>query len=115
MLPKSKNISNDETIALIKQYRENTDIEIRNKILVGNLGLIYSLAHKYRVVSYHQTFDDFVSEGILGMMDAIDKFDLNRDNQFSTYAYWQILKRINEAVSLGTLGIPQHRINIYRA
>jgi RNA polymerase primary sigma factor len=115
MLPKAKKISNEETIDLIKDYQENGNLESRDKVVLGNVGLIFSIAHKYKNVSMSQAFDDFVSEGILGMMEAIDKFDLTRNNNFSTYAYWRILKNINGSISVGTLGLPQHRINLYRS
>jgi RNA polymerase primary sigma factor len=115
MLPKAKKISNEETVSLIADYQKTGNLESRDKVVLGNVGLIFSLAHKYKNISLSQSFDDFVSEGILGIMDAIDKFDLSRNNNFSTYAYWRILKNINGSISVGTLGLPQHRINLYRS
>lgn len=115
MLPKTKTISNNKTISLINQYKGSGDIEVRNEIVMGNLGLVYLISHKYRGAGGHQAFDDFVSEGTIGLIEAIDRFDTSRKNNFSTYAYWRVLKRINNSISIGTLGIPEHRINILRS
>ncbi len=113
MLPKTKIITNDETLSLISAYKKTKNIETRNSIILGNIGMIYALAHKFSASASHQTFDDFVGEGVIGMIDAIDKFDPSINKTFSTYAHWNVLKRVNAAVSTG--GITQYRINIYRA
>lgn len=106
-------MSNETTLKLIEKYQHDEDIEARNDVLLGNIRLIYSIAHRYRR-SLDNAFEDFVSEGILGMIEAINRFDVSNYQNFSTYAYWHILKRVNSSVNMGTLKLPQHRIHIYQ-
>lgn len=104
-------MSNETTIELIKKYQSDGDIDARNQVLLGNIRLIYKIAHRFRR-SIENAFDDFVSEGIIGMAEAIDRFDTVKYKNFSTYACYYILKMVNLSVSMGTLHIPQHRIQI---
>jgi len=109
-------LPNDEVIALLKKYRKDGDLKSRNKIVMANMKAVYLLANKYR--SYysknHVSFDDLVADGAVGLMEAIDKFDVKRDVNFITYAYWWIMKRITDNASLGTLNMPNNRISIHK-
>ena len=85
---KEKNyISNEELVAL---YKKNKDINIRNKIIVNNIGLIYSAARKRMKNPTCYTLEDLVQEGVIGMMKGIERFDTTRDTSFSTYVYYWI-------------------------
>lgn len=110
----SEKMSNDETINLVAKYQETKDIEIRNKIILGNIRLVYKVAHKFRRSLSHG-FDDLVSEGIMGLIDCIEKFDTENHKVFGNYAYWHILKNINGSITTGTLNIPQHRMYVFSA
>lgn len=114
MKDKIPQIDNATTLALISKYQQDGDIDARNQVLLGNIKLIYSIAHRYKK-SLGNAFDDFVSEGVIGMIEAINKFDTKNYQNFSTYAYWHILKRVNGSNNMGTLNLPQHRIQIYQA
>lgn len=107
-------MSNATSLSLIEKYQKNDDIEARNQVLLGNIRLVYSIAHRYRR-SLDNSIDDFVSEGVIGMIEAINKFDTKNYQNFGTYAYWHILKKVNESVNMGTLKMPQHRIHIFQA
>ncbi len=110
---KSKKISNARSIELIDQYQKNNDLEARNEVLLGNIGLVYKIAHRFRR-SIKNHFDDFVSEGVIGMIEAINRFDTKKYHNFSTYACYYILNRVSASVNMGTLNLPQHRIQIYQ-
>jgi len=110
---KSPQISNEETIDLIKRYQQNDDIEARNQIIMGNIRLIFFIAHKNRR-KIESCFEDFVSEGVIGMIEAINKFDTANYKNFSTYAYWHILKKVNGNLHQ-TMNIPVHRTTIFNA
>lgn len=92
---KNKTLTNEETLALIKEYQKTKDMDIRNEVVVGNLGLVVKtardLANKYSG-SFNESKEDLTDEltnvGTLGMMKAIDAFDFNRKDvtSFSTLA-----------------------------
>ncbi|NLY77554.1 MAG: RNA polymerase sigma factor RpoD/SigA [Tissierellia bacterium] len=95
---KSKNqkyISNEELIA---QYQKSGDLNIRNKIIINNIGLVYSAAKK-KIKSYSCfTVEDLVQEGIIGMIKSIEKFDITKNTSFSTYAYYWICQQMDRAI-----------------
>lgn len=80
-LRKHKVLKNEETVELIREYQKTRDIEVRNRIIEGNLGLVLKCVGKYS--------EDIFQESMLGLLKAIEKFDPDRGIRFSTYAwYW---------------------------
>ena len=69
----------------------------REKIVVEYLPLVRSIAAKYNRLGVPQ--EDLEQEGMIGLLEAADKFDVNRQVKFSTYATYWIKKRILEAVN----------------
>ena len=114
MYCKSPQISNAATIKLIEEYQRTHDIEARNKIILGNLRLVFAIAHKNRR-KLESSFEDFVSDGVIGMIEAINSFDTKIYKRFSTYAWWHILKKVNTNLQMGSVTIPPHRVTIYNA
>lgn len=100
---------------LLKGYHETcNDLEFE-QLVVDNMKLVHKLASKYLRYSNHQhSYDDLVSEGTIGLMDAIRKFDVTKDVQFSTYAVWWIRQRIIRAiVDTGTMiRVPVHMFEL---
>lgn len=90
-----KYISNEKLIA---QYQESGDLSIRNKIILNNIGLVYSAAKKK--IKNHSCFtiEDLVQEGIIGMIKSIEKFDVTKNTSFSTYAYYWISQQMDRAI-----------------
>jgi RNA polymerase primary sigma factor len=72
------------------------DIVARQKMMEANIRLVMSVARRYTCKSL--TFDDLVQEGILGLLEAINKFDGNLGNRFSTYATYWIRQSIVRAI-----------------
>ncbi len=72
-----------ETCKLIKLWK-NGDKAARDKVVEVNMGLVYSIARRFsgRGVEY----EDLVQIGALGLIKAVDKFDLDYEVKFSTYA-----------------------------
>ena len=62
----------------------------RDRIVEANLRLVFSIVKKF--VSDTNSFDDLLSDGIMGMFRAVDKFDFGRGFRFSTYAT-QVIRR----------------------
>lgn len=90
-LKKCNPISRDEEKDLMKRAKKN-DIEARNKIFTSNLKFVFDVARKYRGCGV--ALPDLISEGNMGLMKAIDKFDEDRDIKFISYAVWWIKQSI---------------------
>jgi RNA polymerase sigma factor (sigma-70 family) len=67
----------------------------------ANLALVIHLAKRYRGKGL--PFEDLVSEGNLGLIRAVDKYDLKHKTRFSTYACWWITQTIQRAVKANRL------------
>lgn len=90
-----KYLSNEDLIIL---YQKNKDIDIRNQIIVNNIGLIYAIAKKRIKNPTCFTLEDLVQEGVIGMIKGIERFDISRNTSFSTYAYYWIVQQMDRAI-----------------
>lgn len=72
-----------ETLELIKQAHEG-DKEARDRIVKENTGLVWSIVRRFK--GRGAELEDLFQIGCIGILKAIDKFDLSYDVQFSTYA-----------------------------
>lgn len=75
----------------LKDYREIKDKKMKDQIIVEYAPLVKYIALKIssRLPS-NVELDDLISCGVIGLMDAIEKFDSSRDNKFKTYAEFRI-------------------------
>ncbi len=75
----------------LKDYRSTVDPKIKDEIIIEYAPLIKYIAQKIasRLPS-NVELDDLISCGVIGLMDAIEKFDPGRDNKFKTYAEFRI-------------------------
>lgn len=73
----------DHTKELIERAHEG-DKEAREKLVVDNVGLIWSIVRRFAGRGYEQ--EDLFQIGSIGLIKAIDKFDMTFDVKFSTYA-----------------------------
>jgi len=69
----------------------------RAQLMQGNMPLVHWMAR--RKLNHGLPLSDLIQEGSIGLMRAIEKFDAERDVQFSTYAVWWIRHFINHALS----------------
>lgn len=86
-----KVLSNNEMIELFKKY-QNGDINAKEELINGNLKLILSILKKY--TNRTDNMDDLFQVGCIGLIKAIDNFDLSHNVKFSTYAVPMILGEI---------------------
>ena len=81
--------------ALIRQAKAGDD-HARDRIVLAFSRLSVSVARKYR--TFGVPVEDLVSEGIIGLLTALDKFDPDRGNRFYTYAQWWVRAQILDYV-----------------
>ena len=88
-------LKNSEMIELFKKYQEG-DLFAKDLLINGNLKLVLSVLKKF----YYKTdnMDDLFQVGCIGLIKAIDNFDLSYDVQFSTYAVPMILGEIKRFI-----------------
>ena len=108
-----------EEIELFKKYKDQNDVNARQKILNSNLRLVVSVVKKYysaRVGSNSFTLIDLVQEGNIGLMKAVEKFDYTKGFKFSTYAIWWIKQSITRALldKADIVRLPVHAGEIYK-
>lgn len=86
-----KVLKSDETKELLLKS-QNGDKEAREKLIAGNLRLVLSVIHRFS--NRGENPDDLFQVGCIGLMKAIDNFDLNQGVQFSTYGVPMIIGEV---------------------
>jgi RNA polymerase sigma-32 factor len=85
-----------EEYMLAKRWREAGDRDAAHRLIVSHLRLVAKIARGYR--GYGLPLADLISEGHVGLMQAIERFEPERGFRFSTYAVWWIKAAIQEYV-----------------
>ena len=93
---KSKILEKEEEFLHIERWRNERDSVSLKIILNAYLRLAVSYARKYK--SYGLPLDDLIHEGVLGIMHALEKFDVSKDFRLSTYASWWIRASIQDYI-----------------
>jgi len=88
-------LSRDEEIALAKRIKAGDD-KAREQMISANLRLVISVAKKYKCNSLD--FEDLISEGVIGLIHGIEKFDHTKGFKLSTYVVWWIKQAILSAI-----------------
>lgn len=88
---KLKVLTNDETMILLRRTKDG-DKSARDELVNGNLRLVLSVLQKFS--NRGENPDDLFQVGCIGLMKAIDNFDLNLDVKFSTYGVPMIIGEI---------------------
>ncbi|MFL2542939.1 MAG: RNA polymerase factor sigma-32 [Alphaproteobacteria bacterium] len=93
---KSKILDKKEEYYHIENWRNKRNSESLKVILNSYLRLAVSFAKKYK--SYGLPIDDLIHEGVLGIMHALEKFDISKGFRLSTYASWWIRASIQDYI-----------------
>jgi RNA polymerase sigma factor for flagellar operon FliA len=88
-----------QTERLWAEFARTRCLETRNELVMKYIQLVRSIALRL-VPTYrkHVDFDDLMSSGLLGLMDAIDKFDITKEVKFETYASLRIKGEIIDQI-----------------
>ncbi|UUX49054.1 RNA polymerase sigma factor RpoH [Nisaea acidiphila] len=86
----------EEEYMLAKSWREHEDSEAAHKLVTSHLRLVAKIAMGYR--GYGLPLAELISEGNVGMMQAVKRFDPERGFRLATYAMWWIRAAIQEYI-----------------
>lgn len=89
-------LSKEEEYDLLRRIKEENDEQARQLLILSNLRLVISTAKKS--LGNGLPLIDLISEGNIGLIKAINKFDYEKGHRFSTYAVWWIKQSIKKAI-----------------
>jgi RNA polymerase sigma-32 factor len=89
-------LSPEEEYMLGKSWREHGDIDAAHKLVTSHLRLVAKIAMGYR--GYGLPLSELISEGNVGMMQAVKRFEPDRGFRLATYAMWWIRAAIQEYI-----------------
>src|SRR5471032_3143604 len=89
-------LAQDEEFMLAKRWQEHQDTEAAHRLVTSHLRLVAKIAMGYR--GYGLPLSELISEGNVGMMQAVKRFDPDRGFRLATYAMWWIRAAIQEYI-----------------
>src|SRR6478609_5223750 len=104
-----------EEYMLAKRWREHGDTDAAHKLVTSHLRLVAKIAMGYR--GYGLPVSDLISEGNVGLMQGVKKFEPERGFRLATYAMWWIKASIQEFIlrtwSLVKMGTTAHQKKLF--
>ncbi|MCX6997208.1 MAG: sigma-70 family RNA polymerase sigma factor [Kiritimatiellaeota bacterium] len=99
-----------EEIQLARRIQRG-DKQARQRMILANLRLVVKIAHDY--ARYGLPLLDLISEGNIGLMKAVERFDPKKGGKLSTYAAWWIKQAIRRALAnqSKTIRLPAHLVD----
>ncbi|MGQ9615574.1 MAG: sigma-70 family RNA polymerase sigma factor [Spirochaetota bacterium] len=88
-------LTREEEVELARRAKKG-DKEAKDKLIQANLRFVVNVAKKYQ--NQGLTLSDLISEGNLGLITAVDKFDVDKGYHFISYAVWWIKQSILKAI-----------------
>lgn len=105
-------LSLEEEIALIKDYKENGNLDSRDKLILHNVNFVIHRVKKYNVYTSDTT--ELVQSGILGLIEAVEMYDPDKGVKLVTYAIHSIRKQTLKTINFdkNKVYIPEYLINL---
>jgi RNA polymerase primary sigma factor len=109
-ISKTPLLTPEEEIELSERIRKG-DAEARAHMIRANLRLVVKIAQDYS--NYGMPLSDLISEGNIGLMKAVERFDPEKGGKLSTYAAWWIKQSIKRALAnqSKTIRLPVHMVD----
>ncbi len=103
----------EEERKLLRQFK-NGDIVARRRLIESNIRFVVKLALNYR--NQGMNLSDLIQEGTLGLIEGLEKFDLNQSCRLITYASWWIRLFIQRAIEQKSrqVNLPINKLDIIR-
>ncbi|TFE66863.1 RNA polymerase subunit sigma [Methylacidiphilum sp. Yel] len=103
-------LTKEKEVELAKRIQQG-DQEARRQMIQANLRLVVKIAHDY--ANSGLPLPDLISEGNIGLMKAVDRFDPSKGGKLSTYAAWWIKQSIKRALAnqSKTIRLPVHLVD----
>ena len=89
-------LTKEEEYDCVQRWQNNRDSQALQKLINSHLKLVAKIAFGY--LGYGLPYSDLISEGSVGIMQAVDRFDIEKGFRFSTYASLWIRAAIKEYV-----------------
>src|SRR6202035_4166498 len=89
-------LERQEEYLLAKRWREHGDRDAAHKLVTSHLRLVAKIARDYR--GYGLAISEAISEGNVGLMQAVERFEPEKGFRFATYAVWWIKAAIQEYI-----------------
>ncbi|WP_274651521.1 FliA/WhiG family RNA polymerase sigma factor [Paenibacillus humicola] len=97
--PKAPHLSNIDTW---RKWKEDGDLEAKKRLIEHYITLVDYVSSRMAIgLPKNVSKDDLASNGVMGLIDAIEKFDYRRGLQFETYASWRIRGAIIDGLRQG--------------
>ena len=89
-----------KNLELLKEYAKTKNPDVRNQLVLNNVGLVHRCYQMYFASKYPNESDceELISAGILGLLYAIERFDVESYTALSTYAFPYIRNQMNKLV-----------------
>jgi len=109
-ISKTPLLTAEEELALSERIKKG-DPEARSHMIRANLRLVVKIAQDY--ANYGMPVTDLISEGNIGLMKAVERFDPEKGGKLSTYAAWWIKQSIKRALAnqSKTIRLPVHMVD----
>lgn len=97
-----KLLTQEEEFDLIRRWQQDRDYDARDRLLRAHRFLLQKLAWGYRAFAHRPgiSIEDLIAEGNLGLITALEKFEIERGYRFSTYARWWAGSRMQDYVNV---------------